>query len=340
MRILLIGGNGFIGRHVVAALQREGHALTVFHRGSAPAPENVDEILGDRHDLAAHAGALHRVAADVVIDVVLSSERQATQLVEVFRGQVRRLVALSSMDVYRAAGVLHRSEPGSLQELPLTEDSALRTRPLYRQEHLAAMRSVFSWVTDDYDKVPAERAIMREPDLPGTVLRLPMIYGPGDPLHRFWPVVKRVLDGRKHIILPEPLAAWRAPRGYVENVAAAIALAATDGRAAGRIYNVCEEPAFTELEWSGNIAAAMHWDGEFVVLPPERAPKHLLQPGNTAQHWVASSARIRTELGYREPVALEAAIRRTVEWEQAHPPAQTPFYTFDYAAEDAALRAL
>lgn len=46
MRILLIGGNGFIGRFVVAALKQQGHALAVFHRGSAPAPEGVEEILG------------------------------------------------------------------------------------------------------------------------------------------------------------------------------------------------------------------------------------------------------------------------------------------------------
>src|SRR5437588_11107983 len=56
----------------------------------------------------------------------------------------------------------------------------------------------------------------------------------------------------------------------------------------------------------------MRWQGEFVVIPPERAPKHLLPPpGNIAQHWVASSERIRGELAYREPVPLEEAIRRS-----------------------------
>ena len=94
-------------------------------------------------------------------------------------------------------------------------------------------------------------------ELPGTVLRLPMIYGPGDPLRRFYPIVKRILDKRWHIIFPDTLAAWHSPRGFVENVAAAISLAATDDRAAGRIYNVCEEPSFSELEWARKIAAAM-----------------------------------------------------------------------------------
>jgi dTDP-D-glucose 4,6-dehydratase len=64
----------------------------------------------------------------------------------------------------------------------------------------------------------------------------------------------------------------------------------------------------------------------------------LILPGNTRQQWVASSARIRAELGYREPVALDEALRRTIEWERTHPPTIDPAQ-FDYAAEDAALSA-
>jgi nucleoside-diphosphate-sugar epimerase len=69
-------------------------------------------------------------------------------------------------------------------------------------------------------------------------------------------------------------------------------------RAAGRIYNVAEEPAFSELEWARKIAGEMGWNGEFVMLPAERTPPHLMKLGNAAQHWTASSARIRRELGY------------------------------------------
>src|SRR6266849_5193213 len=87
-------------------------------------------------------------------------------------------------------------------------------------EGVQLMRKIFPWVMDDYDKIPAERVVMNDPELPGTVLRLPMAYGPGDPLHRFYPVVKRIADGRRQIIFPKPLAAWHSPRGYVENVAA------------------------------------------------------------------------------------------------------------------------
>jgi nucleoside-diphosphate-sugar epimerase len=338
MRILLIGGNGFIGRFAVAALKQQGHTPAVFHRGTTAAPSGVDEIRGDRHQLNASAQELKRFAPDVVIDLVISSAPQAEELMNIFRGTARRVVMLSSIDVYRAVGISQGTENGPLQEVPLTEESELRRNPHpYPPESMHFLRKIFPWVTDDYDKIPAERIVMNDRELPGTVLRLPMVYGPGDRLHRFYSVVKRIADGREHIIFAEALAAWRSPRGYVENVAAAIALAATDDRAERRIYNVCEEPSFSELEWARKIAGEMGWEGKFLVLPAERKPRHLVKPGNAAQHWTASSARLRHELGYEELVAIEDAIRRTIRWEQENPPADASPAQFDYAAEDAAV---
>lgn len=338
MRILLIGGNGFIGCRVMNALQRQGHALALFHRGTEPSPEGVEDIRGNRNGLSSSGDEMRSFAPDVVIDFVTSSGRQAQELMNLFRGATRRVLMLSSIDVYRAVGISHGSESGPLQEVPLTEDSELRkSLHPYPPEMTQSLRKIFPWVTDDYDKIPAERAVMNDRELAGTVLRLPMTYGPGDRLHRFYPVVKRIADKRRHIIFPESVAAWRSPRGYVENVAGAIALAATDDRAAGRIYNVCEEPPFSELEWARKIAAAMQWDGEFVILPDEQTPAHLRRPGNAAQQWSASSARIRRELGYKEPVPLDEAIRRTIAWERENPPVAEFMPKFDYEAEDAAL---
>ena len=130
-------------------------------------------------------------------------------------------------------------------------------------------------------------------------------------------------------------ARWRGPRGYVENVAHAIALATLAERARGRIYHVCEEPCLSDLEWQKNIAAETGWSGKFVVLPREKTPKHLLMPGNLSQHAVANAERIRRELGYREPVPIGEAIRRTIAWERENPPAGPSFHQFDYEAEDA-----
>jgi nucleoside-diphosphate-sugar epimerase len=340
MRILVIGGNGFIGSPLVRELSDAGHQLAVLHRRAEahPADHRVLTIPADRNRLPDHRKSIQQFAPDVIIDVILSSGEQARQVVDELHVLTPRIVVISSMDVYRAWGVLHGKEPGGLEPLPLTEDSPLRTaRQVYPPESLRMMQSIFSWVDERYDKIAVEEAIMNDRRLLATVVRLPMVYGPGDPLHRFLPLVKRVADGRSSILLADDLAAWRGPRGYVENVAHAIALAATSNRSAGRIYNVCEEPTRSELEWQKMIAAQMKWQGNFIVLPRERTPAHLLQPGNAAQHVVCSSARIRSELGYEETINVDEAIRRTIAWEQANPPGSITPHQFDYPAEDAAL---
>src|SRR5215472_1236777 len=337
MKVLLIGGSGFIGPFTATELLKNGHQVTVFHRGRTRAPEGAEEILGDRNFLQDHQPEFRRQKFDVVVDFVLSSARQAVQLMDTFRGIAGRVVALSSMDVYRAWGVFYGLDTGILQELPLTEESELRSsRNLYPPEALKRVRMIYPWVDEEYDKIPVEHAVLSEPKLPGTVLRLPMIYGPGDPVQRFLPVLKRIDDGRRKILFADDVAPVRTPRGYVEDVAAAVALAATSPQAAGRIYNVCETESFGELEWAQKIAIAANWKGEFVVLPHDRTPKHLLWPGNTAQHIVGSSDRIRRELGYRESIPREEAIRRTIGWDRANPPAQL-LAQFNYAAEDEAL---
>jgi nucleoside-diphosphate-sugar epimerase len=339
MRVLAIGATGFIGPWVVDELIRHGHSVTVYRRGrSGSVPAEAQEIVGDRNNLGAHVHRFRRLAPDVVVDFILSNGLQARGLMDVFRGIAGRIVALSSADVYRAAGLLHGTEPGPLQPVPLTEESELRTRlNPYPRELVKTLQKRMSWLGDEYDKIPVERTVMGDPDLAGTVLRLPMIYGPGDMLHRFYPILKRIRDGRTAIFFHEKTAAWRGPRGYVENVASAIALAATDGRAKGRIYNVAQPGALPEMEWSARIGAAAGWRGSVIELDPDRTPAHLQPSGNYDQHWSISSARIREELGYKEPVELETALSRTVDWELANPPEEIDPKAFDYAAEDLAL---
>jgi nucleoside-diphosphate-sugar epimerase len=310
MRILVIGGSGsFIGAGAVRELAGRGHEVAAFGR-VAPSQEGVRHFAGDRRRLAEAAAALQAFAPDVVLDVILSSDAQARELMGIFRGVARRVVALSSMDVYRACGVLHRLEPGPLEPLPLAESSPVRTRlQIYPPTQIAALQRIFGWLDDQYDKIPVERVVLGDPSLPGTVLRLPLVYGPGDKLHRFLPVLKRIDDGRRAILMADEFARWRGTKGYVDNVAAAVALATVSERASGRIYNVGEADAPTELEWGRAIANATGWTGEFVIVPADRAPAHLRAPGNYAQHWVADTSRIRAELGYAERIGREEALR-------------------------------
>jgi nucleoside-diphosphate-sugar epimerase len=150
-------------------------------------------------------------------------------------------------------------------------------------------------------------------------------------------------DQRPAILLPKGWAEHRASRGYVENVAAAVALAVVDERATGRIYNVAEPGGFSQRDWIARIGQVVGWNGRIVVNPNEG-----IEP-EAVQHWVVDTSRIREDLGYAEPISLEEALRRTIEWERANPPDDAfrekflqfePGLKFDYAAEDAVLAAL
>ncbi len=325
MKILVIGGSGFIGHFVVRDLIAAGHDVAVYHRGQSktPLPKGAHEIIGDRAALGWKRIDFIRVRPDVVIDCILSSGIQAKGVMDVFRGVTPHLVVLSSQDVYRAYGVLLGLET-ELQPVPITEESELRPqlRPFGR-DHIKRIQAIFPWVDDEYEKIEVERAVADDPELAATILRLPMVYGPGDPLHRLYPIVKQVDDNGPAIILEERIASCGLPRGYVENVAAAIALAATSDRAKGAIYNIAE-PARTELEWARIVADAAGWKGDVIALSTDKTPEHLRAPYNAAQDWTVSSEKIRVELGYREPIAIPEAIRRTVEWERKNPPSTLP----------------
>lgn len=144
-------------------------------------------------------------------------------------------------------------------------------------------------------------------------------------------------DGRPAILLDAGQAGWRWTKGYVEDLALAVVLAVTDERATGQIYNVGERDTPTWAEWVAAIGRAASWAGKIVVVPQDRLPRHLASDDRTEQQLVADTTRIREELGYREWVSHEEALRRTIAWERAHPPEQIDPARFDYAAEDAAL---
>lgn len=338
MRILVIGGSGFIGKYVVAQLARSGHEVAVLGRPGGQAPAGTaHRIAGDRKRLTDSRAEIAAFSPEVVIDMIASSGQPARALIEVVRGIARRTVVVSSVDVYRSAGVLRGVEPGPLEPVPLTERSALRTvRQTYAPAQIAALQQIAGWLDSEYDKIAVEEAVRA---IDATVLRLPMVYGPGDPLHRLRGAVKRIADRRPAIVFAQSVAAWRSTRGYVENVAQAIALAATRDDAAGRTYNVGERETPTELDWAHRVAAHLGWRGEFAVLPDAQTPPHLQAPGNMAQHWVADSTRIRDELDYAEQVSLEDALARTVAWELETVGIGVVPGAFDYGAEDAALAA-
>jgi nucleoside-diphosphate-sugar epimerase len=336
MRVLVIGGTNFIGPHIVTALHRQGHEVTVYHRGlhEPDLPTAVRHIHSPRASIPVlhFPSSLSNPAPDVVLHMFLVGEDDAHAAIARFVGVARRVVALSSGDVYRAYGRLLGTEPGPPEPTPIDENAPLReTLFPYRQ----SASGPADW-TYHYEKILAERALLAS-QLPATVLRLPAVYGPGDPYRRLRPFIKRMDDRRTTIVLEETQASWRWTHGYVEDVAQAIALAVADERAAGRVYNLGEAKVPTMAERVREIGKLAGWKGTVVPLSSERLPAHLRTPYQPRQDLVVDTRRFRSELDYGEPLSRDEGLRRTIEWERTHPPETGDPGPAEYAAEDAAL---
>ena len=324
MKILILGGTSLTGPFTTRYLLEQGHQVTIFHRGKhhADLPPTVNRIVGERRKLDEFVGEFKQQAPDVVLDMLAFTRQDAEMLMRVFKGIAQRVVVPSSCDVYRVYGRLHGTEPGPVDPIPLDEEAPLRENLSIHEE--------------EYEKRWVEQVVMGDPDLPGTILRYPMIYGPNDG-GRTFDMVKRMLDNRPVIPLDEQVARWRWSRGYAENVAWATVLAVTREQAANRIYNVAEPEGLSYLEWTQRVTRAGGWTGRIVVIPHSRLD---VGSGHYEHHWVVDTTRIRAELGYMEVVSQEEALRRTVEWQWAHPLEKYDPNDFDYATEDMVLAQL
>ncbi len=290
MNIVVIGGTRFIGARVVRQLVDRGHAVTVYHRGlhEANLPARV------RHVRRAEAGMpicnfsdeLLAPEPDVVIHMTAMGEADAVAAMKFFREHTARMLWISSGDVYLAYGRFTRTEPGPVETGLLTEESPLRT-VLYPYRDPGKSPHDIANV---YEKILVERVALSETELPGTVMRLPKVYGAEDNAD-----LATVYGFRNH---PQ----WRWTHGYVENVAAAIVLAALQPAAVGRIYNVGEVHTPTIAE-------------RLARLPESSMPVNTDPKFNFEQDIAYDTTRIRKEVGYAEVVNEEEALSRTVRRE-------------------------
>jgi nucleoside-diphosphate-sugar epimerase len=341
LRVLILGGTGFLGSPIAHRLLASGHEVTIFHRGISAVnlPKGVGIVRGDRNQLDQSAEDFRRLRPDVVVDCIAFTQQQSESFVHVFRGVAKRVVVLSSGDVYRANDILFRRVSGASEPTPLSESSALRERFYpYRGMPIPQAYGV-NW--DDYDKILVERIVLSDGDLPATVLRLPMVYGPGAReavKRRFFAYLKRIDDGRPAILLDERTARWRAPWGYAGDVAEAIRLVVENERTAGEIYNVGESDRLDIQSWIRELAAVVGWTGRVIVVdepcPPPNIPRQL----NLDQHLDMDTTKIRHDLRYHETVSRREALEKTVIWDRDYPPNDVDPAQFDYVAEDAILR--
>ena len=171
MRILIIGGTRFLGRHLVEAALARAHEVTLFNRGkSNPAlfPQ-LETILGDREkDLEKLKGRIW----DAVIDVAGYFPRIVRLSAEVLEPNVSRYVFISSISVYadfKKVGIDESDPVGKIEDETVEEITGESYGPL---------------------KALCEKAVQRLYGERALIVRPGLIVGPHDPTDRFtyWPV--------------------------------------------------------------------------------------------------------------------------------------------------------
>jgi 2'-hydroxyisoflavone reductase len=185
MKVLVLGGTKFLGRHAVEAALTQGHDVTIFTRGETNPdlfPE-VERLTGDRDG---NLDALRGREWDGVVDTSGYVPRVVRQSAELLRDAVQRYVFVSSISVY--------GDPSK----PLDESS-----PVAELEDPASEN-----VEEDYGalKAAVERVVTEVYGDRGTNVRAGLIVGPHDPTERFtyWP--RRLAEGGQVLAPGDPSA--------------------------------------------------------------------------------------------------------------------------------------
>jgi 2'-hydroxyisoflavone reductase len=175
-RILILGGTGFLGPHVVDAARARGHTITLFNRGKTHPGlfPDVEKLHGDRDG---HLEALVGRGWDAVVDTSGYVPRIVRASAELLAPHVGHYIFVSTVSVYATedkVGADETAPVGTIDD-PTTEQ-----------------------VTDkSYGPLKALCEQAAEAAMPGRVanVRPGLIVGPGDPTGRFthWPA--RMADG-------------------------------------------------------------------------------------------------------------------------------------------------
>ena len=110
MKVLVIGGTGFVSGAVVEQLVQAGHDVTITTRGLRPVPDNVSAIIVDRRDRATFKQTFAKESFDGVVDCIGYDSDDARQDVEVFGGTTQQLIFISTDFTYGNAPALGEAE--------------------------------------------------------------------------------------------------------------------------------------------------------------------------------------------------------------------------------------
>ncbi len=324
MRVVVLGGTRFIGVAIVAELLDTGHEVLVVHRGQTEPGDlpDVAHVHADRHDIEAVAGVLADFAAESLVDTCAYSTADATATVAALpRGC--RAVVLSSMDTSRAFGALRAGR--ETDPVPLDESSPAREeRYLFRGAQLDNAQADL----DTYEKLDVEDVYL---PAGATVLRLPAVYGARDDQRREDFVLRRVRAGRDRIPFGAGTFLWT--RGWVDDVARAVRLAAEHPDLDSEVLNIGERRTWSVGAWARAILDAAGWDAQLVRVPDEALPDDLRITASQPQHVLVDSAKARAVLGWSDTDPVQA-LAASVRWHLDHSPAEPDP---DFSADDAAL---
>jgi nucleoside-diphosphate-sugar epimerase len=318
MKVLVIGGTRFIGRHLVPRLLGAGHQVCLFNRGQHASPaelKDVQVIIGDRQQPGQLADRLAGQEFDAAIDMVAYNAADIRTSVEALQGKVGHFLFISTRSVYKE----------KLVPAPIRETDRLEDDPV---------------MAYGYHKAQAETQLMaayQTSGFPATVLRLPAVYGPYDYQVREWYFIKRFLDNREQMLLPD--YGWGVnQREYAGNVADQLAFLLTKQESVGQIYNSGHRH-FQNFRDLVRLAGELFGrEMELYGLPKEQIPWKvpLSEPGL----YVLSTGKLEA-LGYREHYDLRTALKATIDYFTAHPVSGAwTFETrqnkrlFDYQLED------
>ena len=334
---LLVGGTGPTGPHLLDGLLERGFDVAMFHTGrhEPDGLPDVEHVHGDPFTAEGIAAAL----GDRAFDVTVATYGRVRLLAAHLAHRTGQLVAVGGVPVYRGYAYPQTMRPTGMR-LPVTEDHPLVAPDEPTPEGGAYGVAPIRRTEDALFALAADGAFR------ATVFRYPTIYGPRNPHPWEWSVVKRVLDGRPWMIVPDDGRSVYA-RCAARNAAHGLLLAVDRPEVAdGKGYNVADERVLSQRQWAELIVDLMGGTLEVRSLPGEiPSPGLALTPyrNTLTAHSFMDLRRIREDLGYTPVIEVEDALRETVDhWVAhademaAHPHQLDPF---DYAAEDRLMAA-
>jgi nucleoside-diphosphate-sugar epimerase len=186
MRMLVLGGTVFLGRHLVGSAVAAGHEVTLFNRGrhNADLFPDVEKLRGDRDsDVSSLAGRRF----DSVIDTSAYTVPQVTRVLDVLRGAVGHYTFVSGISAYADFAVDRLPEEAAVQELPEIPAGDELHPAYYGAQKAEGERRVL-------DAFPAHSFVVR----PG------LIVGPEDPIDRYLYWLRRLDEGGEVIAPGNP----------------------------------------------------------------------------------------------------------------------------------------